>query len=45
VDGWAVHAVIVGGCVCVRDIEAVTYRRVDGEPVHPTNKEAINNEH
>jgi len=36
VDGSAVHAVIVGGSVIVRDIGAVAYHRVDGEPVHPS---------
>jgi hypothetical protein len=32
VDGSAVHAVIVGGSVLVRDIGAVAYHRVDGKP-------------
>ena len=31
-DGFAVHAVIVGGSVLVHDIEAVAYLHVDGEP-------------
>jgi hypothetical protein len=32
VDGFAVHAVIVGGSVIVYDIGAIPYHRVDGEP-------------
>jgi hypothetical protein len=32
----AAHAVIVGGSVLVRDIEAANNHRVDGRAVHPT---------
>jgi len=37
VDGYAVHASIADGTVFVPDDLAANHRRVDGEPVHPTN--------
>jgi hypothetical protein len=41
VDGSAVHAAIVTGSATVNVIEIGAYRRVDGEPVHPTGSSTV----
>jgi hypothetical protein len=36
VDGFPVHAVMVGGYRIAHDIGTLAYHRVDGGAVHPT---------
>jgi hypothetical protein len=41
VDGFPVHAVIVGGSRIVIDFGALAYHRVDGGAVHPTRNASV----